>query len=149
MSTEGVQGARVSPEREHRQRRQPETLRLRSLIPTLTVDDVGRSLAWYRDVLGFVEAQRWEEEGRMVGAHVRAGSCDLYLTQDDWKKGRDRKKGVGLRFHYETAQDVDALAERIRAAGGTLQEGPVDRWEFRQLTVVDPDGFILSIGRPL
>lgn len=71
------------------------------------------------------------------------------MTQDDWKKGRDRKKGAGVRFHCETAQDVDALAERIRTAGGSV-EGPEDRsWGVREITVADPDGFLFSIGRPL
>ena len=34
------------------ERRQPETLRLRSLMPSLTVNDLAASVAWYRDVSG-------------------------------------------------------------------------------------------------
>jgi hypothetical protein len=44
--------------RPERRRREPETLRLRSIAPTLTVDDAGKSLAWYTGVLGFVSASR-------------------------------------------------------------------------------------------
>lgn len=131
-----------------RERRQPETLRLRSLIPTFTVNDVGASLAWYRDVLGFVLVERWEAEGTLQGVQLRAGGCDLYLTQDDFKKGRDRAKGVGFRIWCTTEQDIDALAERIRDAGGTLTQEPIDReWGVRELAVKDPDGFQISIGR--
>ncbi|HEX5761151.1 MAG TPA: VOC family protein [Thermoanaerobaculia bacterium] len=134
----------------HRERRQPETLRLRTVTPTLTVNDIAKSLAFYRDALGFVEGEHWEAGGTLQGVQLRAGDCELYLTQDDWKKGRDRTKGVGIRLHCDTAQDVDALAARIRAAGGTLTEEPTDRsWGLRELTVADPDGFLLSIGRPL
>ncbi len=46
----------------------PETLRLRSLSPALTVDDVQASLAWYRDVIGFHVQETWEQEGRVDGA---------------------------------------------------------------------------------
>lgn len=149
MANKGA-GAGAAAPREHRARRQPETLRLRSVTPTLTVDDIGKSLAWYRDVLGFVEGEHWEADGVLQGVQLKAGSCELYLTQDDWKKGRDRKKGVGIRLHCETAQDVNALAERIRAAGGTLTDGPTDRsWGVREITVTDPDGFLLSINCPL
>ena len=35
-------------------RQQPESLRLRSMAASFTVNDLDRSVAWYRDVLGFV-----------------------------------------------------------------------------------------------
>jgi hypothetical protein len=50
-----------------KERRQPETLRLRSLMPALTVDDLAASVAWYRDVLGFIVA----EEYRSITTGVR------------------------------------------------------------------------------
>jgi glyoxalase/bleomycin resistance protein/dioxygenase superfamily protein len=47
-----------------KERRQPETLRLRAVMPALTVNDIQASLAWYRDVLGFVVAEEysWDEK---------------------------------------------------------------------------------------
>jgi catechol 2,3-dioxygenase-like lactoylglutathione lyase family enzyme len=143
--------ARPAPAaRRERPRKQPETLRLRSIAPTLTVDDVGKSLAWYTDVLGFVAGERWESEGALQGVLLRAGRCEFWLTQDDFKKGRDRRKGVGMRFYCETAQDIDELAARIRAAGGTLAHEPRDQsWGTRELAVTDPDGFQITIYRPV
>jgi hypothetical protein len=44
-------------------RQQPESLRLRSLAASLTVDDLTRSIAWYRDVLRFTPGERWEDNG--------------------------------------------------------------------------------------
>ncbi len=38
----------------------PETLRLRSISPALTVADIDTSLAWYRDVVGFHVQETWE-----------------------------------------------------------------------------------------
>ena len=91
-------------------RQQPETLRLRSLSPTFTVNDLQRSLAWYRDGLGFFVSERWEEGGTLQGVMLKAGACHLSLTQDDFNKGRDREKGVGFRMWCETFQEVDAIA---------------------------------------
>ena len=38
---------------------------------------------------------------------LRAGNNRVGLSQDDWKKGRDRKKGVGMRVFIATTQNVD------------------------------------------
>ena len=51
-----------------RARTQPKTLALRSVGPSFTVNDVEKSLAWYRDVLGFAVKDRWEEEGKLLGS---------------------------------------------------------------------------------
>ncbi|MGH7568469.1 MAG: VOC family protein [Gemmatimonadales bacterium] len=130
-------------------RRQPETLRLRSVNPSFTVDDLQRSINWYSHALGFVVTDRWEENGRLVGVMLKAGSCQLGLSQDDFAKGRDRPKGVGFRVWCSTAQDIDALAERVRAygGGGTILEQPADRYGSRSFLVQDPDGFRLSLSR--
>src|SRR5438034_10019628 len=60
----------------HPQRQQPESLRLRSMAASFTVNDLDRSVAWYRDVLGFVVGERWEEEGMVRGIQMKAGSCE-------------------------------------------------------------------------
>ena len=132
-----------------KERRQPETLRLRALTPSLTVNDMDASLAWYRDVLGFIVAEDFHEEGRLVGAHIRAGAIEFFLVQDDFAKGRDRKKGVGFRLYCTTGQDIDQLAAAIKERGGQLAHEPRDQpWGTRELAVVDPDGFQISISSP-
>src|SRR4029077_15395496 len=74
-------------------RRQPESLRLRQISPSISCNDVEKNIARYRDVLGFTVGERWEEDGRLLGIQMKAGACDLMLGQDDFAKGRDRKKG--------------------------------------------------------
>jgi catechol 2,3-dioxygenase-like lactoylglutathione lyase family enzyme len=130
-----------------RARRQPESLRLRSAGPSFTVDDLEASRAFYRDVLGFVEGERWEQDGTVLGVELRAGAVRFWIGQDDWKKGRKRAKGVGFRIWCETTQDVDAIAGRIDARGGKITEGPKDQpWGGREVTVTDPDGFVITIS---
>lgn len=124
----------------------PESLRLRSLSPALTVDDLPRSLRFYVDALGFTIEERWEEDGDLQGVMLVAGSCHLGLSQDDWAKGRDREKGTGFRLYAETAQDLDTLADRLRR-NGVEPDGPKqDPWGTRSLTVTDPDGFKLTLS---
>jgi uncharacterized glyoxalase superfamily protein PhnB len=128
-------------------RREPETLRLRAIEPSLTVDDLEKSLKFYTDVLGFFLADRYTDKNGVVrGAMLKAGACGLGLSQDDFSKGRDRKKGQGMSLWLQTAQDIDAIAARITAEGGRLVQGPAtEEWGGRSLTVDDPDGFRLRI----
>jgi uncharacterized glyoxalase superfamily protein PhnB len=128
-------------------RQQPESLRLRSAGPSFTVNDIEKSLAFYRDVLGFTPKERWEQDGALRGVEMVAGSVAFWLGQDDWKKGRDRLKGQGFRMYCETSQDIDAIAQRIKAAGGVLLEEPKDEpWGGRACAVVDPDGFTVTFA---
>lgn len=129
------------------QRMQPETLRLRSASPGLTVNDLEKSLAWYRDVLGFTVKDQWEHDGKLAGVELVAGSVVFMLSQDDWKKGRDRVKGQGFCIYCTTVQDVDRFARQIKARGGTLLQEPRDEpWGIRDFAVADPDGFKITIG---
>jgi lactoylglutathione lyase len=130
-------------------RRQPrESLRLRSFEPSFTVNDLGRSVRFYTEVLGFALDEQWTDGPVLKGVMVKAGLCQLGLTQDDWAKGRDRVKGQGMSLWGSTVQDIDALAARIKAAGGTLTAEPTDQpWGARTLSVDDPDGFHLTIYR--
>ena len=135
----------VTPER--RDQDSTETLRVRSLSPALTVDDVEASLAWYRDVVGFHVQETWEHEGRVGGAALIAGLGPLFLVQDDWAKGRDRVKGVGVRIHMTTAHDVDDLAAAIEERGGTLDSPPEETPRgARAFSLVDPDGYKITIA---
>jgi uncharacterized glyoxalase superfamily protein PhnB len=137
----------MATQEERRARDKPETLRLRSISPGLTVGDLQESLAWYRDIVGFTVEQEWEHEGQLMGVSLVAGTAHLMISQDDWAKGRDRLKGVGIRLHLATAQDVDQIAAAIQERGGTLASEPADMpWGARAFNLVDPDGFQLTIS---
>lgn len=135
------------PPRRVERRQQPESLRLQSAAPGFTVNDLDRSLVFYRDVLGFTVKERWEEEGKLLGVELVAGAVTFMLGQDDWKKGRDRVKGEGFRIYCTTLQDVDRLAQQVKARGGTLLQEPRDQpWGTRDFAVADPDGFKITIA---
>ena len=126
--------------------RSAAALAIRSVVPGFTVDDVGRSIAFY-EALGFAVSERWEEKGTLMAVMMQAGEQQIGLNQDDWKKGRDRQKGVGTRLHIETAQNIDEIAARVKAAGITLDVEPFDTpWKTRQFELTDPSGFKLTIS---
>ena len=126
-----------------------DTLALRSASPSFTVNDLEKSLGWYRNVLGFGVEETWKNpDGKVMGVSLKAGDVSFMIGQDDWKKGRDRSKGEGFRIYCETKKSVDDLAKRIEAKGGRLDSGPTDQpWGVRDITVTDPDGFKITIAR--
>lgn len=125
-------------------------LALTSASPSFTVGDLEMSLAFYRDVLGFEVEETWKsDEGSVMGISLKAGDVSFMIGQDDWKKGRDRKKGEGLRIYCETKQKVDDLAKRIESKGGRLDQGPTDEpWGVRDISLTDPDGFKITFATP-
>lgn len=127
-------------------RKEPESLRLRESSLSLTVADLNRSVAWYRDVLGFTAGEKWEENGTVHGQQMKAGSVDLMLNQDDFKKGRDRPKGEGVRVWWSTAQSLYGLAAMIRTRGGKLDYGPSETpWGDHAFGLTDPDGYRITV----
>jgi catechol 2,3-dioxygenase-like lactoylglutathione lyase family enzyme len=123
-------------------------LTLLSSGPILTVNDLEASVAFYRDTLGFTEGERWEDNGQLMGVELVAGQVSFMLTQDDWKKGRDRDKGQGVRIYCTTSQSIDALADRIKAKGGRLSHEPRDEEGVRALALEDPDSYKITISTP-
>jgi predicted lactoylglutathione lyase len=123
-----------------------EALQITTVVPILTVDDLQKSITFY-EALGFAVGERWEENGTLLGVMMGAGKTGLGLNQDDWKKGRDRQKGVGMRLFMTTTQNVDELAGRAKSAGIALKAEPHDtEFKSRAFEVVDPSGYLLTIG---
>jgi uncharacterized glyoxalase superfamily protein PhnB len=123
-----------------------QAVQIRTIVPTLTVDDLQKSITFY-EALGFAVEERWEDKGTPLGVMLRAGTTRIGLNQDDWKKGRDRTKGIGVRLSISTpAGHVDEIAVRARNAGITLKSEPHDtEWKSRAFEVSDPSGFLLTI----
>ena len=123
-----------------------EPLHGRGVMPSLTVNNLQQSLDFF-DGLDFEVEDKWEVEGKLLGAMLKAGDARLGLSQDDGKKGLNRVKGVGMRIYIEAADDIDQVAARAKKAGITLAKEPHDTdWGTRAFEVTEPSGFLLTIA---
>jgi uncharacterized glyoxalase superfamily protein PhnB len=121
-------------------------LQAKTISPTLTVNNIQQSVKFFEG-LGFGVEERWEENGTLLGVMLRAGDARIGLSQDDWKKGRDRQKGVGMRIYVGTKQNIDQLATQVKQAGVALDAEPHDtEWDTRAFEVTEPSGFKLTIS---
>jgi uncharacterized glyoxalase superfamily protein PhnB len=123
-----------------------------TLGASITCDDIAAAIRFYEEALGFEVAMRFEKEGKLAGAVIAAGDIRIVLNQEDGALGWDRKKGQGLylQINVASAADVDAAADRLKAAGYPLLNEPEDRpWGARMFQFNDPTGFKLGVSTPL
>lgn len=107
--------------------------RVETILPILRVDDLGASIDYYVDVLGF--ALTWR--GDPV-AEVGRDRCALMLCQ-----GHQGQKGTWV---WIGVDDVDALLAEIAPRGARVRLPPTNfpwAWEMH---IEDPDGHVLRFG---
>jgi lactoylglutathione lyase len=125
----------------------PQALNAVSLSASLTVKDLQKSVAWYRDVVGFAVDEEHRREGELRAVSLKAGAVRIVIGRDDGAKGWDRVKGEGFSLQITTTQNVDEMAKRIKDLGGHLASEPTDMpWGARVFRLQDPDGFKLAIS---
>ena len=99
-----------------------------------TVSDVGASLTFYLERLGFHECFRLGDPPSY--AIVECDAVSLHLMP----AGQD-SRGLGRSSVYVFAADVDALHEALLAAGCPIDSAPADYdYGMREMSVRDPDG---------
>ena len=112
----------------------------------LYVRDLGRSAAFYRDVLGLAPGPARARRGPVGAAGVLVGPHPSRAPPD---RGRRRRhadpagRRVGL-YHFglnvgETDDDLRAALAAVQAAGATVV-GAADHTVTHSLYILDPDG---------
>ena len=119
---------------------------------TLTVQDFGQALAFYRDALGLEQLADWSSEsGRVVV--LDAGRATLELFDDAQAEAVDaieagRRVSGTVRLAMQVADSPD-LARRLVAAGAIQVAPPVvTPWGDRNARVQAPDGMQLTLFTP-
>ncbi len=124
-----------------------EPLVASDLSIAITASDMKKSLHFYREGLGFETMRSREDGGEIVFAALKAGGAEVSIGRDDFKKGRDRVKGVGIRVWLRTTQDIVAVANRVKAAGISLAGEPAPLpWGPMAFQLVDPDGVQITVA---
>jgi methylmalonyl-CoA epimerase len=117
----------------------------------ITVRDMDRAVAFYRDVLGFeVLGQLVLDGGTFKLVYLQAGTGRIELFAFT-EKGRasdtqNRDQDLGLKHVAFSVDDVDAVAHRLKAHGVPLTLEPLDAPGGVRLAFFhDPDGNLLEL----
>lgn len=117
--------------------------RLTSLAPQFLVDDLERSIAYYRK-LGFEFAEPWDgfyAIGRLDGLELHLK--EAHKNEAERKHRRDNE-------HLDASagvEGIDAFYEQC-VAGGAMILKPLaaTQWGTKDFYVEDPDGYIICFG---
>ncbi len=86
---------------------------------SLTCSDVSKSIRFYTEGLGFEIVHKMEDGGKIQFVQLKAGTAMIGLGQDDFAKGKDRSKGIGLRVCGSTPRrDLSTALAANAGAGG-------------------------------
>lgn len=121
---------------------------LKELTPLLIVAAMSRSLAFYRDQLGFRITQGWSPDGRLAWCRLERDGVSLMLQQACDEDGPAAGRGRGVVFYFSCA-DASAEYERVRASGVNVAPPQVAFYGMSQLVVTDPDGYELRFQNPV
>jgi catechol 2,3-dioxygenase-like lactoylglutathione lyase family enzyme len=123
---------------------------LKKLTPNLIVSDVARSVAFYRDVLGFTVEATVPDEAPYVFASVQSGPAEIFLNAPDpataeYPAFKNRPIGGTLTLFMEVAgirQSHDALKDRVRIVL------PLEhKWYgVTEFAFEDPDGYVITFA---
>ena len=114
----------------------------------LYVEDLERSIAFYRDVIGFSLKLRGDGYAELATENVKFGLFERSKLPE--LIGRGASRGGPQGEVLVLVEDVDAEAKRLRSAGAEILAGPVDRpWGHRSLHVLDPDGLVVELAQEI
>jgi lactoylglutathione lyase len=123
---------------------------LKKLTPNLVVSNVERSVAFYRDILGFTVEVTVPDRAPYVFASVQSGAVEIFLNApeaaaDEYQPLKGRAIGGTLTLFIELAgiqRAYDSLQGRVKVVM-PLEKKWYGTTEF---AFEDPDGYIITFA---
>ena len=125
---------------------------MKALTPLLNVEDADRSVGFYCDMLGFEVENRFEDNGKLIWAHISRGPIQMMINASCERGGRGPRPGAKTYDDvvlYFSVDDVQSLRRELSVKGCT--PGPIEAQDYGldEFTMRDPDGYELGFGSPV
>lgn len=124
------------------------SVRLKSLTPNLMVADMGKTIDYYRDVLGFELMMSAPEEAPFDWAMMKSGGVSImFQTQKSLGEELAAFKeiaapGGSLTFYVDVA-DINVLYDRVKGKADLLKELFGTSYGTREFIIRDCNGYLI------
>jgi uncharacterized glyoxalase superfamily protein PhnB len=121
------------------------------LTPNLVVADVGHSVAFYRDVLGFTVLTTVPDAAPYVFAIVQSGAVEINLNAPEpaiaeYPALKGRPIGGTLTLFVQV-DDVRAAHDALRSRVEIVMPLETKWYGTTEFAFVDPDGYIITFAQ--
>ena len=121
-----------------------------SVTPNLLVQDIDRSTAFYRDVLGFAVKQTVPDAAPFVFVWLERDGVPVFLNdpkavEHDYP-GAMRRPFGGSATLFFVVTGVDALHEAVAPRANLVMPLKTQFYGMREFAVEDPDGHIITFA---
>jgi uncharacterized glyoxalase superfamily protein PhnB len=124
---------------------------LTRLTPNLIVADVSRSIAFYRDVLGFTLQATVPDAAPFVFAIVQSGGVEIFLNAPEpavaeYPAFKGRPIGGTLTLFIQV-DDVRAAHEALNTQVEIVMPLEKKWYGVTEFAFVDPDGYVITFAQ--
>jgi catechol 2,3-dioxygenase-like lactoylglutathione lyase family enzyme len=125
---------------------------LTKLTPNLIVSSVERSIAFYRDVLGFALQTTVPDASPYVFAIVQSGAVEIFLNAPEpaiteYPAFRDRPIGGTLTLFIQV-DDVRGAHEALKSRVPIVMPLEKKWYGVTEFAFTDPDGYVITFAQP-
>ena len=126
------------------------TTNLKKMTPNLMVEDVNKTIAFYKDILGFELLATVPETGQFNWAMMRRDNVEIMFQArasitEEFPVLKDRAIGGSLTFYIEV-EDIQALYRRLKDKVTFVQDMHTTFYGTQEFAVQDCNGFVLSFA---
>ena len=123
---------------------------LKKLTPNLIVSNVERSLAFYRDVLGFDVAFTVPQASPLVFAAVQSGTVEIFLNAREaataeYPAFKDRPIGGTLTLFIEV-ENIRSVHDTLSGRVKIVMPLETKWYGMTEFAFEDPDGYLITFA---
>jgi uncharacterized glyoxalase superfamily protein PhnB len=123
---------------------------IKSMTPNLMVQDVNKSIDFYRDVLGFEVIATVPDSGKFDWAWMKHGTVELMVqTMPSLVQDLPEFKGKPIgatQTLYTKVEDVKKLFEQIKGRANVVLGLKTTFYGMEEFSIKDPDGYLITFA---
>lgn len=117
-------------------------MKFKSLKPILWTDDLGQTITFYKDVLGFAIRERNDDWG---WASLTKDGVEIMLAKPNAHTPFEEPKFTGS--FYINTDDVDRVWQQVKDKAKVCYEPENFDWGMREFAIYDNNGYLVQIGQ--